>query len=515
MNFTPVAKRLMAKRIKKLETAAQSPVETQVRQLRWLLFHGANSKFGKEADFESVLHLGDPRLAFSRLIPARDYETLRPYAMRMLRGEKDVLWPGYCESFAISSGTSGGRSKIIPITDHALRLNHYDGASDVVAFYLAANPASRLFAGKGLILGGSFEKPLPCSSITARAGDLSATLIDRIPGAASLFRTPSKETALMSDWSEKLDRIAREAAAERVTNLSGVPSWMLKVLERSLDISGKDSLAELWPDLETFFYGGISFLPYRGEYSRICGDKKLIFFPTYNASEGFFASASHLQRPGSADREEMTLLLDATIYYEFYPVGHTEPDGPLESDPVMIEDLKVGDTYELVITAPNGLYRYRLGDCVTVTDTAPLTIHIAGRTKSEINAFGEEVMEHHANGATEEACRLTGASVENYTVAPIFAADGRKGRHQWLIEWSTPPDSMEKFARVLDESLRRLCCDYDAKRQGDIFLDAPEITVAEQGAFDRWLQSVGNRRLGGQRKVPRLSSTRKIIDEII
>ena len=348
MNFTPVAKRLMAKRIKKLETAAQSPVETQVRQLRWLLFHGANSKFGKEADFESVLHLGDPRLAFSRLIPARDYETLRP------------------------SGTSGGRSKIIPITDHALRLNHYDGASDVVAFYLAANPASRLFAGKGLILGGSFEKPLPCSSITARAGDLSATLIDRIPGAASLFRTPSKETALMSDWSEKLDRIAREAAAERVTNLSGVPSWMLKVLERSLDISGKDSLAELWPDLETFFYGGISFLPYRGEYSRICGDKKLIFFPTYNASEGFFASASHLQRPGSADREEMTLLLDATIYYEFYPVGHTEPDGPLESDPVMIEDLKVGDTYELVITAPNGLYRYRLGDCVTVTDTAPV-----------------------------------------------------------------------------------------------------------------------------------------------
>lgn len=494
MNFTPIARMALLKRARTAREAAADPVNTQIRQLRWLLFRGATTRFGAEHDFAAIMREEDPRASFAAHLPAQDFEYFRPYVMKMVEGERDILWPGICRSFAQSSGTSGGRSKFIPITDDALRLNHYAGASDAVALYLEAHPESRMFSGKGLILGGSFESEMKSPDPRVHIGDLSATLIDRINPLVNLFRVPDKKTALLSDWTVKLDAIARKAVGENITNLSGVPSWFLKVLHRALEISGKSTLPEIWPNLEVFFHGGISFLPYRRTYDELAGGPGILnYWENYNASEGFFA-AQH-----SPESTDMMMLLHNAAYYEFLPLGASET--------VAIENLKPGKVYELIITAPNGLYRYRIGDTVRVESTEPLSITIAGRTKSFINAFGEELMEDNAEKAVAEASRLTGASVENYHAEPRYPDGVRKGRHVWYFEWITPPDDLRKFTDTLDSSLKRLNSDYAAKRAGGLFMDPPEIIELPAGFFDRWLATHGSGKLGGQRKIPRLSNT--------
>lgn len=501
MNLTPIARQLMRRRAKRAVAGFANPVETQLRQLRWLLFKGVTTRYGEERDFDRILRETDPRRAYAEVIPTVEYEDIRPYVMRMFDGEKDVLWPGRCYDFAQSSGTSGGRSKFIPVTRDSLRLNHYEGAGDVVALYLRDFPESRMFSGKGFILGGSFESRLESKDPKVHVGDLSATLIDKIGRAANLFRVPDKRIALMSDWSRKLDLLAETSIKENITNLSGVPSWFMKVLERALEISGKSSLKEIWPSLEVFFHGGISFLPYREHYERLFGaEGELRYRETYNASEGFFAAA--------AGREgELTLLLHNAVYYEFIPL--------VGDMPVMIEDLQPGHTYELVITAPNGLFRYRLGDTVTVTGLDPLRIRLAGRTKAFINAFGEELMVENAEYAVAEAAKATGATPANFTAGPKYAGVQKRGCHRWLFEWVVPPADPAIFGEILDRNLRMVNSDYDAKRSGDIFLGAPEIISLPAGSFDRWLESHGNGKLGGQRKVPRLSNTPEILNQLL
>lgn len=509
MDFTPVARSFFLPMAKATKSWPGQTMPLQLVQLRRLLSKAAETEIGRDFAFSDLLRnfTGDTKSALAlyseyanRIAPA-DYETCRPMVMRMINGERDILWPGRCLDFAQSSGTSGGRSKFIPITADSLRWNHYRGSSYCVALYLGLNPQSRIFSGKGFVLGGSFASELKPKDPKVRIGDLSATLISKIPFGASFFRTPDKHTALLEDWEEKLPALALKASRQNVTNISGVPSWFYTVISRICELAGADKISDVWPGLEVFFHGGISFAPYREIYRQITDPAKMHFMDTYNASEGFFAVQNDFDDPA------MLLLLDAGIFFEFLPLDGGLPLPPWEVTP--------GAIYELLISAPNGLWRYRTGDTVKVESTSPIKISIAGRTKSFINAFGEELMENNADRAIAKASLETDAEIRNYTAAPLYTEPGKKGRHQWAIEWVTPPADLGKFAQALDGELRRLNSDYDAKRSHSIFLDPPEIISLPDGTFEKWLHTYGNRKLGGQRKVPRLANDRSIIEPIL
>lgn len=502
MDYTKIARMLMGRRGARPDGWIGRERAVQTAVLRRLLRYASGTEFGRTHDFRALADAGPAEMAarYAAAVEPQGYEGFRRDVMRMADGARDLLWPGAVRNYAQSSGTTGGRSKYVPVTEEGLRQNHYAGSAYTVAMYLRSHPRSRMFSGKGLILGGSFDSRLRPADPKARVGDLSATLISRINPAANAFRVPGKRVALMADWNQKLPLLAAQAARENVTNLSGVPSWMLRVLLAVTEREGRP-LREVWPGLEVFFHGGISFEPYRAEYEEICRGLDVCFFETYNASEGFFAAADGSGAPG------MRLLLDAGIYYEFIPVGGNEALG--------VEDLEPGRVYEMIISTCNGLWRYRLGDTVRVETVRPLRISVAGRTRSFINAFGEELMEDNAERAIAQACEATGATIVNYTAAPVFAHGKTRGRHQWLIEWGTEPRSVDEFAERLDESLRALNSDYDAKRTGTIFLDPPLVTTARRGLFDKWLNASGSRRLGGQRKVPRLSNDRDILDQLL
>lgn len=482
--------------------ATQGP-EVQERVLRSLLRRASMTWMGFRHDFNSIARSGDVIGRYAADVPPVEYEDIRQTVMRMVRGEKSLLWPGVCRDFAQSSGTSGGKSKFIPITDDSLYRTHYPGAAYTVALYLHNNPASRMFCGKGFILGGSFANELDLADSRVHVGDLSATMIRRCPPMANLVRIPCKRIALMEDWSVKLPLLVNKSMKTNITNLSGVPSWFLAVIKRILEERNTDNIHNVWPNLEVFFHGGISFEPYREIYKAITDPDKMHFVETYNASEGFFAVQDRL------DSKSMLLILDNDIYYEFIPFGGTTADA------VGIGGVEQGRVYELMITSSNGLWRYRLGDTVRIESTAPVRISIAGRTKCYINAFGEELMEDNAEKGLAEACLRNECTVSDYTVAPVFADRGHRGRHQWIVEWDQAPNDMDAFARDLDASLRRINSDYDAKRSGEYFLDGPEVISVPKGTFQNWLQSVGTRKLGGQRKVPRLSNDRGIAERIL
>lgn len=436
---------------------------------------------------------------FVKKYPTVSYEDIRSSVMRMVDGERDVLCPGRVDRYAQSSGTSGGKSKYIPVSKRVLKRCHYRGSTDVVARYLSEYSDSHLFGGKALILGGSFANGLDLKRPEVRVGDLSAHLIECINPLAGLLRVPDACTALMQDWSEKLPRLVEKVTRENVVSLSGVPSWMMTVLKEVLKLTGASTIREVWPNLEVFFHGGISFEPYREEYRRLIGDDRMRYFETYNASEGFFAVQY------KRDARPMLLLMDVDTFYEFVPVTG--------GDPVPSWDVIPGKVYEMIITNSAGLTRYRIGDTVKIEGVNPLTITIAGRTVQYINAFGEEVMVFNTDAALARTCEETGAAVADYTAGPFFATCGTRGHHQWLIEWTTPPRDVEKFAALLDDNLRKENSDYDAKRTGNIFLDPIEIITIENGTFDRWLQTTG--KLGGQRKIPRLSPDRRYLDQVI
>lgn len=475
----------------------------QLRQLRQLLKSAVHTEYGRRHGFASLKDSSDKDLAaqYASQVPRVEYEDIRPEVERMLHGASGVLWPGKCRDFAQSSGTSGGKSKYIPVTAASLRLNHYAGGADAVAHYLRLVPGSRLFDGKALILGGSFANEVHDLPSRTRVGDLSATLIRRINPLANLLRVPSRRIALMADWREKLPLMAEKAACADISNISGVPSWMLTLLREVMRLRDADDLRQVWPHLEVFFHGGISFEPYRNEYASLLPGGNIRYLENYNASEGFFAVQNDFDDRG------MLLLIDCGIYFEFAPLDGGVPLPPWE--------VQSGQTYELLISSCNGLWRYSPGDTVLVTSVSPLKVRVAGRVHGFINAFGEEVMEWNAEAAMAEACSRTGAAVRDYTVAPLFSHAGTKARHQWLVEWISPPGDMALFGRLLDKELQRLNSDYQAKRAGDIFLDRPEVITLSAGSFDRWLATVGSGRLGGQRKIPRLSNDRRVADALL
>lgn len=496
MNPTPLIRPYFMRRIREIAPWLDDVEGTQRRQLAWLLARGRQTRYGSEHGFGGIRCYEDYR---DRVAPA-SYEDLRQRVMAMVGGVADELWPGRCRRFAQSSGTSDGKSKYIPVTADSLRLNHYRGGADTVAHYLSLYPDSRLFAGKSFILGGSFATELSAPK-GVRIGDLSANLIEAINPLANLVRIPSKRLALTADWRVKLPELARVAAKADVTNISGVPSWFHAVLREMLRLTGAAEVHEVWRNLEVFFHGGISMEPYRDLYDGIIDHRRMRYLETYNASEGFFAVQDR------RDSRAMLLLLDAGCFYEFLP--QNDPTAP----PVAAWEVKQGEIYSLIITSCNGLWRYAIGDTVRIESTRPLRITIAGRTKHFINAFGEEVMVHNTDAALARACARSGARVLNYTAAPVFTTSRRRGRHQWLIEFATPPADMAAFEELLDKALQQGNSDYQAKRTGGLFLDRLTVTAASEGLFDRWLASTG--KLGGQRKVPRLSNDRRIIDAML
>ena len=496
IDFTGVSRPFFQRIFDRELRAAEAIEAGQRKLLAGLVASARKTVWGVEHGFTNITSYED----YAASVPVTPYDRLRPYVMRMVNGDTDVLWPGATLRFAQSSGTSDGKSKYIPITRRGLARCHYAGAAFSLAAYLHHHGDSHIFGGKNFILGGSFANELTLRK-GVKVGDLSATLIDRINPLVNLVRIPPKKVALMADWQHKLPALVEASAKADIRSISGVPSWFLTVLKNVLASRGCTNIHQVWPNLEVFFHGGIAFGPYREQYDRITNPGRMRYWENYNASEGFFGVQS---RP---DADSMRLLMNADVFYEFIPVA--DPQSP----PIPAWEVKKGEIYSLVITSSNGLWGFPIGDTVCITSTEPLEITIAGRTAHFINAFGEEVMVHNTDAALEAACAATGAEALNYTAAPVYAGDRTRGRHQWLIEFATPPASLNTFARILDEALQKVNSDYQAKRAGGIFLDPLSVTVASEGLFDRWLATTG--KLGGQRKVPRLANNRRFIDPLL
>ncbi len=493
MSLTDIARLIFKQRQKELELHQNNGDILQQRVLLNLLErakdteYGRNHLFGITKDYDSFTHN----------IPVNTYEELKSDIDRMRHGETDILWPGRVKWYAKSSGTTNDKSKFIPVSPEGLKKIHYKGGSDVVVTYLRNNLKSKMLDGRGLILGGSHAPNynLPGSLV----GDLSAILIENINPIVNLIRVPSKKTALLSDFEIKRDRIAREAMSKNVTNLSGVPSWMLSVLNRVMEISGKDHLEDVWPNIEVFFHGGVAFTPYREQYEKLITSQKMHYMETYNASEGFFGIQD------DPSDKSMLLMLDYDVFYEFQEMG-TDNIVPLWG-------VEKGKNYAMIISTSCGLWRYMIGDTIQFTSTNPYKFFISGRTKSFINAFGEELIVDNAEKGLAYACQKTGAVISEYTAAPVFMNNQAKCRHQWVIEFAKVPESLPEFASILDRKLQELNSDYEAKRYKDITLQSLEIVVARNGLFNDWLKAKG--KLGGQHKVPRLSNSRSIIDELL
>ena len=500
INITPLLRTILARRVEETRRWATNSEEVQRQQLAWLIAQARRTHWGEKYHFNEVSSYED----FAQKVPVSNYEELAPWIMRHLEGEKDVLWRGRIDRFAQSSGTSNGKSKYIPITSEALHKCHYGGAYNALCQYLSLHPNSKVFSGKAFILGGSFANEVNNLRKNAQVGDLSAHLISNVNWGVKLLRVPSKEVALMMDWEKKLPALVEASINQNITNISGVPSWFLTVIKAVLEKTGASSIHDVWPNLEVFFHGGISFEPYRGQYEAITDKSKMHYIETYNASEGFFATQNAI------DDKSMLLLLNLGVFYEFMPLNQLDNPNP---QLLPLWKVEPGKIYGLVISSCNGLWRYAIGDTVKIESVDPVKISIAGRTKHFINAFGEELMVHNANAAITKVCKELHCSISNYTAAPVYAADNTRGRHEWLIEFATPPADMNEFAARLDEILQSENSDYQAKRYKGIFLDQLTVVVARPRLFDDWLASTG--KLGGQRKIPRLSNNRQFIDPML
>lgn len=498
MGLTRIAAHFFSSRQKEIERHAKHADLTQKQVLQHLLERAKDTEYGRNHLFGSTKTYGD----FAKNVPVNTYEELKGDIDRMRHGEENVLWPGQVKWYAKSSGTTNDKSKFIPVSNEGLNRIHYQGGKDTVALYLRNNPDSRMFDGKGLILGGSHSPNYNLHN--SLVGDLSAILIENINPLVNLVRVPKKSTALLQDFEVKRDRIAHETLNQNVTNLSGVPSWMLSVLVRVMELSGKKHLEEVWPNLEVFFHGGIAFTPYRPQYEQLITSPNMHYMETYNASEGFFGIQSD---PGDAS---MLLMTDYDVFYEFIPMDEYGTEHPTV---LPLEDVELDKNYAVLISTSCGLWRYMIGDTVKFTSRQPYKFIITGRTKYFINAFGEELIMDNAEKGLAYACEQTGAEIKEYTAAPVYMDSTAKCRHQWVIEFAKAPNDLKKFANILDKRLQELNSDYEAKRFHDITLQHLEIVVARPDLFNDWLKMKG--KLGGQHKIPRLSNSRKVIEEML
>ncbi|TRO64177.1 GH3 auxin-responsive promoter family protein [Christiangramia sabulilitoris] len=492
-----IASWFLKKRIHQMELFIKYPHEVQNELLKNLLIKAKNTEYGRRYKFSEI----NSYETFRQRVPIQKYEDYEALIERSRKGENNIFWPTPIKWFAKSSGTTSAKSKFIPVSQDSLEDCHYAAGKDLLCIYLNNNPQSQLFTGKSLRLGGS--KELYQENGTSY-GDLSAILIDNMPFWAEFSSTPSNEVSLMHDWEYKMQAIVNETIKEKVTSLAGVPSWMLVLLNNVLETTGKQSLFEVWPHLEVYFHGGVSFEPYASQYQKILPKEDFRFYEIYNASEGFFACQDH------NDTKELLLMLDYGIFYEFIPMDAYGTD---EEMAIPLSEVEIGKNYAVVITTNAGLWRYKIGDTVRFTNTSPYRVKVSGRTKHHINVFGEELIIENAESALKKVCLMTNCEIIDYTVAPIFMEGREKGAHEWIVEFKTPPKDIDNFTHQLDLALQEVNSDYEAKRYNNMTLNMPTIHMARKDLFYDWLKK--HNRVGGQHKVPRLSNSRTYLEELL
>ena len=487
----------LKKRKHQIELFLKYPIDVQQELLLKLVNTAKKTEFGEKYDFSFIQNYND----FANTVPIQQYESIEPLIDRCRKGEQNLFWPTNIKWFAKSSGTTNAKSKFIPVSDEALEYCHLKAGKDMLCLYINNNEKTQMFTGKGLRLGGSSEVYQDKDSYF---GDLSAIITENLPFWIDYSSAPSQEVALMAEWETKMEAIINETINENITSLVGVPSWMLVLLNRVLEKTGKDNILEVWPNLEVYFHGGVNFNPYREQYKKLIPKKGFKYYETYNASEGFFAIQD---KNGS---KELLLMLDYGIFYEFIPMDKYNGEN---SKAIPLSDVKKDINYAIIITTNGGLWRYLIGDTVKFTATNPYRIKITGRTKHHINVFGEELIIENAEEGLRLACEKTNASILDYTVGPIFMDGTKNGGHEWIIEFSKAPSNLGYFTELLDNALKSINSDYEAKRYHNMTLAIPKIHQARTNLFYDWLKEKG--KLGGQHKVPRLSNTRWFLDELL
>lgn len=494
--LSPAISSLARMRLWRIEAWRNNPLDAQREVLQDIVTSAQYTEFGRKYNFSNLFNVRE----FKSAVPIHEYDDLKPYIERIMKGEQNILWDTPIYWFAKSSGTTSDKSKFIPVSEESLHDGHYKASKDVLSLYYQYNPNSELLTGKGLVIGGSHSiNPV---NNEARYGDLSAVLMQNSPFWGHWLRTPDLSIALMDEWENKIEKLAAATIKENVTSVSGVPTWTLILFKRILELTGKKTISEVWPSLELFMHGGVSFTPYKEQFQKLIG-KTINYLEMYNASEGFFAAQDI---PGE---EGMLLFTDHGIFFEFMPVGEYGKRNP---QTVGLQDVQLGKNYAPIISTNGGLWRYLLGDTVQFTSLQPFRIKVSGRLKHYINTFGEEVIVDNTDKAIAIASEKTGAIVNDYTAAPVYFSDSSNGAHEWLIEFEKEPASLEIFTQELDMALKNVNSDYEAKRHKDIALRIPVVHSIKKGIFNQWLRSKG--KLGGQHKVPRLSNERKLIEEI-
>ncbi|HRG91818.1 MAG TPA: GH3 auxin-responsive promoter family protein [Chitinophagaceae bacterium] len=495
--LSPAISSLARMRHWRIKAWKNNPLDAQREVLQELVTSAQYTEFGRKYDFTNLFNVKD----FKAAVPVHEYDDLKPYIERIMKGEQDILWNTPIYWFAKSSGTTSEKSKFIPVSNESLEDGHYKASKDVLCMYYQYRPDSALLTGKGLVIGGSHSiNPV---NHEAHYGDLSAVLFQNSPFWAHWLRTPDLSIALMDEWESKIEKIAEATIREEVTSVSGVPTWTLVLFKRILEITGKKNISEVWPSLELYMHGGVSFTPYREQFQKIIG-KNINYLEMYNASEGFFAAQ---EQPGD---DGMLLFTDHGIFYEFMPVSEY---GKKDPQTIGLQQVELGKNYAPVISTNGGLWRYLVGDTIQFTSLKPFKVKVSGRLKHFINAFGEEVIVDNTDKAVTIACEKTGAIVNDYTAAPVYFSDAGNGAHEWLIEFDKTPDNLDQFTEALDLALQSINSDYEAKRHKNIALRAPVVHVLADGRFKEWLRTKG--KLGGQHKVPRLSNDRKLLEEIL
>ncbi len=489
----------LKRRMSEIDHIRNNPVETQALLWQKLMDTARDTEWGRQYKYHKITSIRE----FQEQVPTSSYEELFPWIEKAMKGGENLLWPGLTTSFSKSSGTTNDKHKYIPVTQDSLEECHYKGGKDLISLYLNNRENSEVLNGKNLAMGGSLQpNPLESSAI---CGDISAVIMHNLPAWAQWMRTPSLEIALMDKWEEKIEKMVATTLEENVTSISGVPTWMMILMNRILEKTGASSISDIWPNLEVFLHGAVSFTPYREVFKKLIPNPAMTYLETYNASEGFFGIQDDLSLEG-----QMLLMLDYGIFYEFVPMEQAHDPFPTA---LLLDQVEIGKNYAVVISTNGGLWRYRIGDTIRFTSLFPFRIQVSGRTKHFINAFGEEVMIDNAELALARACEKSGAEVVDFTVAPEYMQAGKQGRHEWLIEFSKLPDSEDVFVETLDSELRKINGDYDAKRYKDMALLLPRIRVAPVQHFYNWLKSKG--KLGGQNKVPRLSNSREYIEPML
>jgi hypothetical protein len=488
----------LSNRLPAINAAAKNPVKSQENLLKYLLKRANNTEYGKEYKFSSIPSYQE----FKQRLPLHEYNSIKVYIERIMKGEQNVLWPEDILWFSKSSGTTQDKSKFIPVSNETLETNHYKGGLDMYAVYYENFPQTGIFKGKALVIGGSNQ--VNQLNEKSQVGDISAVLYLNSPWWTQAWKSPPKNIAMMANWEEKIEKMAKDAIKRNITHIVGVPTWTVVIINRIFELTGKNNLLDVWPNLELYIHGGVSFTPYRDLFKKLIPGSQMNYLETFNASEGFFAVQD------KNDSFDMRLLTDHGIFYEFIELDELKKENP---EAIQLKDVETGKDYALVISTNSGLWRYNIGDTIRFTSTDPYRLIITGRTKQFINAFGEEVMVAEAEKAIETASMQTGAHVKDFTVAPVYFGEGNNGAHEWLIEFEEEPDNLEKFVTILDESLKAQNSDYEAKRTANIALSLPQVKVMGKGTFYNWMKKRG--KLGGQNKVPRLSNDRKFVDDIL